>query len=132
MCLIASGKSNSISASFHQDDFDDLFADAFPAASKKKAKKQTTTKPSADDLFGDDGDDLFGGVSAAPKKKATKASKKDLPPGLDDDGQFRKLHVAVATGFPRNIESIENILNCEVSFQHLEKVLNLAKMCIKC
>jgi len=34
-------------------------------------------------------------------------------------------------GFPRGIESIEKVLNFEISFQDLEKVLNLAKMHIK-
>jgi len=32
------------------------------------------------------------------------------------------------TGFPRSIESIEKVLNFEISFQDLEKVLSLAKM----
>ena len=35
-------------------------------------------------------------------------------------------------GFPRGIESIEKVLNFKIGFQDLEKVLNLAKMCIKC
>jgi len=35
------------------------------------------------------------------------------------------------SGFPRGIESIEKVLNCEIGFQDLEKVLNLAKMYIK-
>jgi len=34
-------------------------------------------------------------------------------------------------GFPRGIKSIEKVLNCEIGFQDLEKVLNLAKMCVK-
>jgi len=35
------------------------------------------------------------------------------------------------SGFPRGIESIEKVLNFEISFQDFEKVLNLAKMYIK-
>jgi len=35
------------------------------------------------------------------------------------------------SGFPRGIESIEKALNCEIGFQHLEKVLNLAILYIK-
>jgi len=31
-------------------------------------------------------------------------------------------------GFPRGIESIENVLNFEIGFQDLEKVLNFAKV----
>jgi len=31
-------------------------------------------------------------------------------------------------GFPRGIESVEEVLNCETGFQDLEKVLNLSKM----
>jgi len=34
-------------------------------------------------------------------------------------------------GFPRAIESIEKALNCEIGFQDLEKVLNLAKIYIR-
>jgi len=34
------------------------------------------------------------------------------------------------SGFPRSIESIEQVLNFKISFQDLEKVLNLAKMYI--
>jgi len=34
-------------------------------------------------------------------------------------------------GFPRGIKSIEKVLNCEIGFQDLEKVLNLAKMYVK-
>jgi len=36
-----------------------------------------------------------------------------------------------STGFPRGIESIEKVLNFKISFQDLEKVLNLAKMPIR-
>jgi len=35
------------------------------------------------------------------------------------------------SGFPRGIETIEKVLNCESGFQDLEKVLNLAKIFIK-
>jgi len=35
------------------------------------------------------------------------------------------------TEFPRGIDSIEKVLNFEIGFQDLEKVLNLAKMFIK-
>jgi len=35
------------------------------------------------------------------------------------------------TGFPRGIESNEKILNCEIGFKDLEKVLKLATMHIK-
>jgi len=35
------------------------------------------------------------------------------------------------TGFSRGIESIEKGLNFKIGFQDSEKVLNLAKMCIK-
>jgi len=35
------------------------------------------------------------------------------------------------TGFPHGIESIEKVLDCEISFQDREKVLNLAKMYIE-
>ena len=34
-------------------------------------------------------------------------------------------------GFPRGIESIEKVLNFEIGFQDLEKVLNLTKMYIR-
>jgi len=34
-------------------------------------------------------------------------------------------------GFPRGIESSERVLNFKIGFQDFEKVLNLAKMCIK-
>jgi len=34
------------------------------------------------------------------------------------------------SGFPRGIESIEKVLNFKISFQDLEKVLKLAKICI--
>jgi len=34
----------------------------------------------------------------------------------------------VHAGFPRGIESIEKVLNCETGFQNLEKVWNLAKI----
>jgi len=34
-------------------------------------------------------------------------------------------------GFPRGIESIEEVLNFKIGFHDLEKVLNLAKMYIK-
>jgi len=37
----------------------------------------------------------------------------------------------IRTGFPRGIGSIEKVLNCEISFQDLEKVLSLSKMYIK-
>jgi len=40
---------------------------------------------------------------------------------------FRKC-VGTLAGFPRGIEKV---LNCEIGFQDLEKVLNLAKMHIK-
>jgi len=39
-----------------------------------------------------------------------------------------KLLNVVLAGFPR---SIEKVLNCEIDFQDLEKVLNLGKMYIK-
>jgi len=38
----------------------------------------------------------------------------------------------VLTGFPRGIESTEKVLSFKIGFQDLEKVLNLAKMCIRC
>jgi len=38
----------------------------------------------------------------------------------------REIHA----GFPRNIESIEKVLNFKIGFQDLEKVLKLAKICI--
>jgi len=38
---------------------------------------------------------------------------------------------ALETEFPLGIESIEKVLNCKISFQDLEKVLNLAKMYMK-
>jgi len=34
-------------------------------------------------------------------------------------------------GYPRGIESIEKVLNCEIGLQDLEKVLNLSKMYMK-
>jgi len=34
----------------------------------------------------------------------------------------------IIPGFPHGIESIEKVLNFKISFQDLEKVLNLAKM----
>jgi len=35
------------------------------------------------------------------------------------------------SGLPRGIESIEKVLNFKIGFQDLEKVLNLAIMCIR-
>jgi len=35
------------------------------------------------------------------------------------------------SGFPRGIEGIEKVLNCEISFQDPKKVMNLAKIYIK-
>jgi len=37
----------------------------------------------------------------------------------------------IHTGFPRSIKSNEKVLDFEISFQDLEKVLNLAKMYMK-
>jgi len=34
-------------------------------------------------------------------------------------------------GFPRSVENVEKVLNCEIGFQDLEKVLNLGKMYVK-
>jgi len=37
----------------------------------------------------------------------------------------------LCSGFPRSVESIEKVLNFKISFQDLEKVLNLAKTYIR-
>jgi len=37
------------------------------------------------------------------------------------------LVLVILTGFPCGIGNIEKVLNCEISFQDFEKVLNLAK-----
>ena len=44
---------------------------------------------------------------------------------------FSSYLVLCDSGLPRRIENIEKVLNCEIGFQDLEKVLNLAKTYIK-
>jgi len=55
---------------------------------------------------------------ATPRTQIAKVSSYAEPTGL-------------FSGFPGGIESIEKVLNCEIGFEDLEKVLNLAKVYIK-
>ena len=52
-------------------------------------------------------------------------------PRLHHSRILRKTFLLFVAGFPRGIEMIEKVLSCEIGFQDLEKVLNLAIMYTK-